>query len=77
MARTQQVPAVPPSASASSQNDMRLQGIFAEVSKWRDEIRDWRKLSVEETAKDFQRGEPPPAPKTPRLYSTHLRFSRL
>lgn len=73
MARTQQAPAVPPSASASSQNDLRLQGIFAEVSKWRDEIRDWRKLSVEETAKDFQRGEPPPAPKTPRLYSTHLR----
>jgi len=55
-------------------DDVRLQGIFAEVEKWREEIRDWRKLCVKSTAEQIQelrRCEPPP--RTPRLYSTHLR----
>lgn len=60
---------------ARPEGDRRKAVVIPNVSKWRGEIRDWRKLNCEATAEEWQElQESAPAPKTPRLYSTHLRL---
>ncbi|CAK9050627.1 unnamed protein product [Durusdinium trenchii] len=60
---------------AELQGELRSNSIIAEVSNWKEDIRDWRKLSCEATARQWKElQESPPPPKTPRLYSTHLRL---
>lgn len=61
-------------ARAEVEIELRQSGIIADVSQWRKEIRDWRKLRCDALAQQWKElHERVPAPQTPRLYSTHLR----
>ena len=55
--------------------EVRWSGIYADVAGWRQDLRDWRQLESSEVARQWKELlDSAPAPRTPRLYSTHLRL---